>query len=224
MTEPRATTLRPRRRGRRPKTYAAVLAATSRLLETVALADLSVAQIINAAGVGRTSFYEHFTSKEDVVVKLVRGISAEVAEEIEPMFDRAGRGPEQAFREGLMALMRVSSRYVQLVLTASEEWPAVPELQGLWFRMHGHLTMRLADLIRAERAAARAPDGADAEALAACLVWTGERAFHVAMTATEPPLAGYEALIEPLVQLYVGTIYRRPPAPVSSVRTAESAV
>jgi AcrR family transcriptional regulator len=56
------------RRGRRPKTYAAVLEATARLLETVPLADLSVAQILDAAGVGRTSFYEHFASKEDVVI------------------------------------------------------------------------------------------------------------------------------------------------------------
>jgi len=210
MTEPRATTQRPRRRGRRPRTYAAVLAATSQLLETVPLAQLSVARILAVAGVSRTSFYEHFTSKEDVVVKLVRSISAEVAEEIEPMFARDERGPEQAFREGLSRLLRVSVRHAPLMLAASEEWPAVPELQRLWFRMHGELTRRLADLIVAERAADRAPAGADAEALAACLVWTAERAFHVAMTGEMPALSGQDVLIEPLVQLYVGTIYRRP--------------
>src|ERR1700709_2442061 len=100
MPEPRTPALRPRRRGRRPRTYAAVLAATSELLETVPLAQLSVARVIAAAGVSRTSFYEHFTSKEDVVVKLVRSISAEVADEIEPMFARDGRSPEPAFRAG----------------------------------------------------------------------------------------------------------------------------
>jgi TetR/AcrR family transcriptional regulator, ethionamide resistance regulator len=210
MPEPRTPTLRSRRRGRRPRTYAAVLAATSELLETVPLAQLSVARIIAAAGVSRTSFYEHFTSKEDVVVKLVRSISAEVADEIEPMFARDGRGPEQAFGEGLSRLLRVSARHAPLVLAASEEWPAVPELQRLWFRMHGELTRRLAELIVAERAAGHAPDGADADALAACLVWTGERAFHVAMTGEIPVLPSHEALVEPLVQLYVGTIYRRP--------------
>jgi TetR/AcrR family transcriptional regulator, ethionamide resistance regulator len=210
MPEPRTTSPRSRRRGRRPRTYAAVLAATSELLESVPLAQLSVARIIAAAGVSRTSFYEHFTSKEDVVVRLVRSISAEVADEIEPMFARDGRGPEQAFREGLSRLLRVSGRHAPLVLAASEEWPAVPELQRLWFRMHGELTRRLAELIVSERAAGRAPEGADAEALAACLVWTGERAFHVAMTGEIPALSSHDALIEPLVQLYVGTIYRRP--------------
>jgi AcrR family transcriptional regulator len=196
-----------------------VLAATSELLETVPLAQLSVARIIAAAGVSRTSFYEHFTSKEDVVVKLVRSISAEVADEIEPMFARdtsgaAGRrGPEQAFREGLSRMLRVCARHAPLVLAASEEWPAVPELQRLWFRMHGELTRRLAELIAAERADGRAPEGADPEALAACLVWTAERSFHVAMTGEIAAMSGHDALIEPLVQLYVGTIYRRPVAP-----------
>jgi TetR/AcrR family transcriptional regulator, ethionamide resistance regulator len=209
MPESRTTTPRSRRRGRRPRTYAAVLAATSELLETVPLARLSVARILAVAGVSRTSFYEHFTSKEDVVVKLVRSISAEVAEEIEPMFARDDRDPEEAFREGLSRLLRVSARHAPLVLAASEEWPAVPELQRLWFRIHGELTRRLAELIVAERAAGRAPGGADAEALAACLVWTSERAFHVAMTGEISVLSEHDALIEPLVQLYVGTIYRR---------------
>ena len=77
----------------------------------------------------------------------MRSISAEVAEEIEPMFARDGRDPEQAFREGLSRLLRVSARHAPLVLAASEEWPAVPELQRLWFRMHGELTRRLAELI-----------------------------------------------------------------------------
>ena len=205
--------MRARRRGRRPRTYAAVLAATSELLETVPLAQLSVARIIAAAGVSRTSFYEHFTSKEDVVVKLVRSISAEVADEIEPMFARGGRVPEQAFRDGLSRMLRTCIRHAPLVLAASEEWPAVPELQRLWFRMHGELTRRLAELIATERASGGAPQGAEPEALAACLVWTAERSFHVAMTGEIPALAGHEALIEPLVQLYVGTIYRRPVAP-----------
>ena len=62
-----------------------------------------------AAGVGRTSFYEHFSSKDDVVVKLVRSVSAEMAAEIEPMFELGGSSPEEAFREGLTRLIRMSA-------------------------------------------------------------------------------------------------------------------
>jgi TetR/AcrR family transcriptional regulator, ethionamide resistance regulator len=200
----------PRKRGRRPKTYAAVLAATSELLESVSLAELSVAQILSAAAVGRTSFYEHFSSKDDVVVKLLRSISVEVAEEIEPMFDRGERRPEQAFSEGLTNLMRISSRYAPLLLAAAEEWPAVPELRRIWFRMLGDVTARLAETIERDRAAGIAPAGADSEALAASLIWAAERAFHIAMTGDHPTLVDQDALVDPLVQLFVGTIYGRP--------------
>lgn len=198
------------RRGRRPKTYAAVLDATARLLESTSLADLTVAQILAAADVGRTSFYEHFSSKEDVVVKLMRSISAEAAEELEPMFQRGERPPDEAFREGLANLMRVSARYAPLLLAVIESWPAVPELRGIWFGMLGEVTQRMAGLIDAERAAGVAPPGADSAALAAALVWTTERSFHVALTGVEPALPSAEAVVDPLVALFVGAIYGRP--------------
>jgi AcrR family transcriptional regulator len=201
---------RPRKRGRRPKTYAAVLAATSELLESVSLAELSVAQILAAAAVGRTSFYEHFSSKDDVVVKLLRSISVEVAEQIEPMFERGDRGPEDAFREGISNLMRISSRYAPLLVAVTEEWPSVPDLHRIWFRMQGGLTARLAETIDRDRAAGIAPAGADSEALAASLIWMAERAFHIAMIGDRPTLLNHEPLVEPLVQLFVGTIYGRP--------------
>jgi TetR/AcrR family transcriptional regulator, ethionamide resistance regulator len=213
-------TRRPRKRGRRPKTLSAVLSATSELLETVPLAELSVTQILSAAGVGRTSFYEHFTSKDDVVVKLVRSISAEVAEEIEPMFDRGTRSVDEAFLEGISNWLRTASRYRPLLVAATEEWPAVPELRRLWFRMLGDFTVRLAALIDRDRADGVAPPGADSEPLAASLVWATERSFHVAMTGYHETLTDAEAIIEPLVQLFVGSIYGRVPAQRRGRRTA----
>jgi AcrR family transcriptional regulator len=180
------------------------------LLEQVPLAELSVAQILAAAGVGRTSFYEHFTSKEDVVVKLVRSISAEVAEEIEPMFDRGERSVEEAFTDGLSNWMRIGARYGPLLVAATEEWPAAPELRRIWFRMLGALTVRLAEIIDQDRAAGLAQPGADSEALAASLIWGTERIFHVAITGRHPTLTGQDTILEPLVQLYVWTIYGPP--------------
>jgi AcrR family transcriptional regulator len=209
----RALASRPRKRGRRPKTHAAVLQATTELLETTPLAELSVAQILAAAQVGRTSFYEHFSSKEDVVVKLVRGIVAEVAEGLEPMFDRGQRPIEEAFREGLGNWMRISARYKPLLVAAIEEWPTVPALRRLWFRTIDAMGARLAVLIEAERAAGIAPPGAPSAALGSTLAWGAERAFHIAMTGHHPTLVDEEALLAPLVQLYIGTIYGQPVQP-----------
>ena len=211
MTQTRTpAALPPRKRGRRPKTHDAVLRATTELLEHAPLAELSVAPILTAADVGRTSFYEHFSSKEDVVVKLVRTIAAEVAEGLEPMLSRGERSIEDAFREGIGNWMRISARYRPLLVAAIEEWPAVPALRRLWFRIIDAMTQQLASLIDADRAAGLAPPGAPSTALAASLAWGAERSFHIAMTGHHPTLIDEATLIEPLVQLYVGTIYGRP--------------
>lgn len=201
-----------RRPGRRPRTYEAVLGATARLLESTPLAELSVAQILAEADVGRTSFYEHFDSKNDVVVRLMRRVSAELGEAMAPLFRRGSRSPDAALREGLAALITAASRRGRLVRAASEAWPAVPELRAIWFEVHGQATERLAALIDADRAAGLAPAGADSRGVAAALMWTAERSFHVAVTGTDPVLAEPGRLVEPLVQLFVGTIYGRPVA------------
>ncbi|MFL5865003.1 MAG: TetR/AcrR family transcriptional regulator [Solirubrobacteraceae bacterium] len=194
------------RRGRRPRTYGAVLQATSALLATSSLAELSVAQILDAADVGRTSFYEHFASKDDVVVKLMQSLSDEVVRQLEPMFERGERSPDEAFRLGLTNLVHAASRSAPLVVAVAEEWPAIAELRAIWFQMLGDFTARLARLIARERAAGLAPPGAGAQALAASLVWTAERSIHI---AAGPGLVATDAIIEPLVQLFVGTIYGR---------------
>jgi AcrR family transcriptional regulator len=163
------STPRTRKRGRRPKTYEAVLTATTGLLEHTSLSELSVAQILAAADVGRTSFYEHFSSKEDVLVKLLRAIAAEVSEGLEPIRSRGERPVEEAFREGLGNWMRIGARYRPLLVATIEEWPAVPALRRVWFAVIDAMTAELASLITADRAAGLAPPGAPAEALAASL-------------------------------------------------------
>jgi AcrR family transcriptional regulator len=208
-TTPRAIPPDPPRRGRRPRTYGAVLEATARLLETTSLADLSVAQILADADVGRTSFYEHFASKDDVVVKLMDSLSDQVAIELTPMFERGERSPDEAFALGLRNLVGAASRYAPLVLAVSEEWPAIPELKEIWFEMLGDFTARLARMIESEREAGAAPGGAEARALAASLVWTAERSFHVAVGGDHPTLVNAQTVVAPLVQLFVGTIYGR---------------
>lgn len=143
-----------RKRGRRPRTHDAVLRATSELLEAVALAELSVGQILEVAKVGRTSFYEHFSSKDDVVVKLLRTVSTEVSDGIAPMLDRGGRSIEEAFREGLSNWTQITAAHRALLVAVAEEWPAIEELRRVWVELLGRVTTALAALIEADRAPA----------------------------------------------------------------------
>ncbi len=97
----------------------------------------------------------------------------------------------------------------------------MPALRRVWFRILDAMTEQLASIIDADRAAGLAPPGAPSRALAASLAWGAERSFHIAMTGHHTTLVDAEALIEPLVQLYVGTIYGRPisgPQPAGAPR------
>ena len=201
----------PPRRGRRPRTYGAVLEATAQLLETTALADLSVAQILAAADVGRTSFYEHFSSKDDVVVKLMESLSDEVAEELTPMFERGERSPDEAFALGLGNLVDAASRYAPLVVAVSEEWPAIPGAASeIWFGMLGDFTARLARMIESERAAARGAGWAPTRARWPRR-WCGPPSGPFTSPSAETIRRWWTptTVVAPLMQLFVGTIYGR---------------
>jgi hypothetical protein len=144
-----------------------------------------------------------------VVVKLMESLSDEMAAALTPMFERDGRSADEAFALGLGNLIDTADRYAPLLGAVSEGWPAIPELREIWFRVQGGFTERLARMIEFERAAGAAPSGAEARALAASLVWTLERSFHVAARGDHPTLADPATLVDPLTQLFVGTIYGR---------------
>jgi AcrR family transcriptional regulator len=75
---------RPRAHGGASETERAIFEATERLLADVPLHDLSVAQIISAAGVSRATFYFYFSSKFAVVTGLLAQVMDEVFEVVQP--------------------------------------------------------------------------------------------------------------------------------------------
>lgn len=208
----------------RPRTHSgttekerAILDATQQLLETVSLSDLSVAEIIKAAKVSRTSFYFYFSSKDAVVVALVKEISREISELIQPLLDRGETPPEQAVRESLTNWMTVAGEHAAVLAAAAEEWPRAPEINDVWHGVLRKVTNGLARHIDEERDAGVAPPGVDSKSLAASLVWATERVFHVSAIGI-PGLPDTSAAIEPLVQIYMGAIYGRPLEQISPPR------
>ena len=208
----------------RPRTHSgttekerAILDATQQLLATVPLSNLSVAEIIKAAKVSRTSFYFYFSSKDAVVVALVKEISREISELIQPLLDRGETPPEEAVRESLSGWMTVGGEHAAVLAAAAEEWPRAPEINDVWHGVLRKVTNSLARHIDEERAAGVAPPGVDSRSLAASLVWATERVFHVSAIGI-PGLLDTNAAIEPLAQMYMGAIYGRPLEQISAPR------
>jgi AcrR family transcriptional regulator len=208
----------------RPRTHSgttekerAILEATQQLLATMSLSDLSVAEIIKAANVSRTSFYFYFSSKDAVVVALVKEISREISGLIRPLLDRGETPPEQAVRESLTNWMTVGGEHAAVLAAAAEEWPRAREINDVWHGVLGKVANGLARHIDEERDAGVAPPGVDSKSLATSLVWATERVFHVSAIGT-PGLLDTNAAIEPLVQIYMGAIYGRPLEQISPPR------
>ncbi|HLI58269.1 MAG TPA: TetR/AcrR family transcriptional regulator [Solirubrobacteraceae bacterium] len=189
---------------------AAILDATERLLRERPFADLSVGDIIDAAGVSRTSFYAHFPTRSAMLAACLRRVVDELVHAVEPFLSEAVDDPEAAIRTSLERWVGLATAHGPLLRTASEEWPHDPELRALWFDVMGTFSRPVARVIEAARAAGSAPPGADPEALAACLMWGCERVLHVALVGGALGLEDPAAIVAPLAQMMAAGVFAQP--------------
>jgi AcrR family transcriptional regulator len=196
----------------RSRAETAILDATEQLLRGRPLRQLSVADIIEAAGVSRTSFYAYFSSKTAVIAECLRLVMDQVMVAVRPLHTQSGADTETAIRVSLEQWVEVCRTHGALLRTVSEEWPHDAEIRALWFETLESLTAGTAKVIRGARAGGQAPAGADPRVLAGCLMWGYERVLHVALVGGAQGLPDLDAIVEPLAQMMVGGLYGRAPA------------
>jgi AcrR family transcriptional regulator len=214
---------RPRSHAGDSETERAIFEATERLLAERALQDLSVAQIIDAAGISRATFYFYFSSKYAVVTGLLAAVMDEIYDVMAPFVRRPGTEvPEGPLRESLTAAAGVWHAHSAALRAVMEHWHAVPELRTLWLGVVRRFADGLAHDIELERTRGLAPAGTDSRALATALIWGTERCFYVAGFGADSDLPDEQAAVEPLLALWLGTIYG-PPEPRRARRAAKGA-
>ncbi|MFZ0042537.1 MAG: TetR/AcrR family transcriptional regulator [Solirubrobacteraceae bacterium] len=191
----------------------AILAATEQLLRERPLNELSVADIIAAADISRTTFYSHFTSKTAVVAEALRRVMDQVMVVTDPFLADPAMSLEGAIRTSLQGWVEICSVHGALLRAVSEEWPHDEQLRTRWLEMLERASARTARVIRAARRDGHAPAGADADALSACLIWGYERVLHLALVGGARGLRDPEAVVEPLAQMMLGGLYGRSPSP-----------
>jgi AcrR family transcriptional regulator len=189
---------------------AAILAATEELLRERPLNELSVGDIIERAGISRTSFYVYFASKTAVIAECLRRVMDEVTVAVEPFLSVTGPDPEGAVRTSVERWLALATEHGALLRAVSEEWPHDEEIRRLWFEMMATSTEGTAHVLRRARRRGEAPAGADPQALAACLMWAYERVLHVALVGEARGIPDPEAMIAPLAQMMVGGLFGRP--------------
>lgn len=199
-----------RRRAGPSRVQAAALAATEQLLHERPLHELSVGDIITAAGISRTSFYAHFPSKTAVIATCLRGVMDQVTAAVAPLHGVQDGDTEQAIRLSLERWVEVCKRHGALLRAVSEQWPHDDELRDLWFGTLEAMAAGTAQVILGARRRHLAPPGAEPHALASCLMWGYERVLHVSLVGGAPGLPEPDAIVAPLTQMMVGGLYGRP--------------
>ena len=191
---------------REQPTQEAILAATERLLGERRFSELAVSDIITAAGVSRTSFYAHFGSRSAVLSACLRRVVGEIAVAVDPFVSGPDGDPATAIRVSLERWVALAREHGALLRTVSEEWPHDVELQDLWLEVMATFSAATARVIERARASGDGPPGADAHALATCLMWGYERVLHVALVDGAVGLDDPEAIVEPLAQMMIGGV------------------
>ena len=169
-----------------------------------------MSDIIEAAGISRTSFYAYFASKTAVVAAGLRQVMDLVTVAVAPLHAQTTGDPEATVRVSLRGWVDVCKRHGALLRAVSEQWPHDAELGDLWIAMLESMATGTARVIADAREAGLAPPGAPPRALASCLMWGYERVLHVALVGEAAGLPGPDAIVEPLTQMMVGGLYGRP--------------
>jgi AcrR family transcriptional regulator len=181
------------------------LSATGRLLANHRFDELTVADILTAAGVSRGSFYFYFESKHDVLAELVeRAITqghAAAEAWLQPESNR-----EATLRQGILGGAMLWQDQAPVLRAIVENWRTDPKLAQLWQRMmDGFTEVTLARIEQDTAAGGRLPDGVDPRTLAASLTWLGERIYYLAAISM-PPFDDQDALVAALTHIWVSVL------------------
>jgi TetR/AcrR family transcriptional regulator, ethionamide resistance regulator len=191
--------------------HRAILAATRRLLGERRFGELSVADILAAAGVSRASFYFYFASKHAVLAELVEEAVGAAQDVAAPWAGGRMPAPRAALERGTADGARLWREQAPVLRAIVEHWRSDAGLTELWTAMMERFTAVAAARIEEDRRSGRAPDtGTDARALAAVLTWAGERAYYLAAVG-HPDFADEQRLVDVLTELWWSAIYRPGP-------------
>ena len=185
-----------------------LLAATHQLLEEKAFSDISVADILTAAGVSRATFYFYFASKFSVLCALLERAMDDIFGTVQPFLARSDDdAPEEALERSLRAVTTAWHRHRSVLQATARHWHSDSGLHELWLAIAERFISAGAEEIERERAAGLITSKDSGRTLAATLFWGTERVLYIAGAGVEPTLANEEAAVGPLVAMWHGTLY-----------------
>lgn len=184
-----------------------ILRALENLLETTTLNELNVRDIAKAAGVTRSAFYFYFENKAAAVSELSKVVDEEVAA-ASAIYSGGAADPAGQVEQMICAVRDTWMRHPHLFRAMRDARASDAGVDDLWNNGLESFVEPVAAVIDSERAASRAPAGADSRMLSLILLesivhlgsryWMGDQKPSDVAGATRA-----------LSTVWVGTIYGR---------------
>ncbi|MFF7211719.1 TetR/AcrR family transcriptional regulator [Streptomyces sp. NPDC008238] len=159
-------------------TRAQVTSTLERMLASgTAFSDISVQRLLEEAGVSRATFYAHFPSKSDVLVRLADGLRESLLALARQWDPAAGEDGADRFARFFEEVIRIHRTH-QGVLTAVREAAAYDSAVGDFYtaNLEGFEETTLRTVL-SEQAAGTTPADVDAGAASRIIVWGGSQAI-----------------------------------------------
>ena len=190
----------------RDQRRAALLESLGDLLQESGLDSINIADISRRAGVTRSAFYFYFESKHLAVAALMEQVydGAMVATQ---RFADPDLSPTDRVRGMVTTLFDTVKEHTHLFRAMLEARGQSATVREMWDADRQTFVDLVADLVRTERAAGRAPDGPDPDALASMLLELNDRALErLALGTLDRP-----TLEDAVVSIWVRSIFATDP-------------
>ncbi|MFJ4467238.1 TetR/AcrR family transcriptional regulator [Streptomyces sp. NPDC089424] len=190
-------------------TAAQVMSALERLLNSrEAFSEISVQRILEEAGVSRATFYAHFQSKSDVLVRLTNDLRESLLSLVKQWVPAAGPEELAQLFEEVIGIHRAHHSALTAVREAAAYDPVVNDFYTADLEGFDESTLRH---LLSEQAAGLAPADLDAVSASRIIVWGGAQAIahHISVDAG----GGDAAFARELAQIWWHGAYRRPCEP-----------
>jgi TetR/AcrR family transcriptional regulator, ethionamide resistance regulator len=187
------------RRERRAALQARIGEATAELLRDGATyADLSVDRIARRAGVSRTTFYDYFSDKRDLLLWLASTlVTPQVAEAEE--WREESEHLEADLQESLRRSIRMNREHAAVLGAVTEAASYDDEIREAWLAHQDYLIQNIEKRLEAERAAGRMANPAPLRATARAILWmTQQTTYQELMVRDE---LGEDEVLEALTEL-----------------------
>jgi TetR/AcrR family transcriptional regulator, ethionamide resistance regulator len=198
--------VRSRRAQRRDLMLSELMDGVERLLEAGArYTDLPVDTIVKESGVARSTFYNYFNEKNELLLALFERVVAELTDASEPWWTL----PPQTTHDDLKAALRhVIDRFRsrRALWGAAVEGAAYDEeIRAGFNEVMSSAIRSMTDHIRESQKQGKARPDRDAERLAAWLVWMMERGMYQLIGPADDEEV--ERLLETLTHIYWDSLY-----------------